>query len=118
MKVHRLTTVIDGQTLTYLMVFDKNRDRIPIGICYVKDPGADHAGPVLMSLWVHAQYRRNGIGGAILMEAGKVCKEKGQAELWLLCFTDNPAFKWYESISFRATSNQDVTGATWMVSKL
>ena len=55
---------------------------------------------ILNDLYVHKDYRKKGVGTALLNKAIQLCKEKNYKGLGLQTATDNPAQFLYESLGW------------------
>ncbi|MEJ2113946.1 MAG: GNAT family N-acetyltransferase [Flavobacteriaceae bacterium] len=55
---------------------------------------------ILNDLYVHKDYRKKGVGSALLNKAKQLCKEKNYKGIGLQTATDNPAQFLYESLGW------------------
>lgn len=58
----------------------------------------------IIDLYVQEQWRRQGVGRALMEEAAKICRQLGGTQLfWSVYNRNKPAFAFYESLGARYT---------------
>ena len=60
----------------------------------------------IIDLYVREQWRRQGVGRALMEEAAKICRRLGGTQLfWSVYVRNKPAFAFYESLGARYTQD-------------
>lgn len=63
--------------------------------------GFDNFGPVeIGGLWVHENYRNQGLGRALVQKAEEWGRAKGCKAITVFTLKNWPAFSWYQSLGF------------------